>query len=173
MLLWSKGEYWGNTHGGCNAVLLGAFSQFAAAVSIPFLMANSRGRCRLVKRGSRRSNTNQDWNPIRRFLRLYLMGTEAQFPWVIKRTLLLLAQAFSVLFAGNFAGTYFCSGIIGRCRLFGRNIGFEKIGGSQRTRDRVLNLPLSDWPKIKEKARPAGIGSATIIRTFRFAKSDG
>jgi len=42
------------------------------------------------------------------------------------------------------------------CRLFGRNIGFEKISESQPTRDRVLNLPLSDRPKIKKSSTSQG-----------------
>jgi hypothetical protein len=36
-------------------------------------------------------------------------ATEAQFAWVIKGTLQLLARAFSLLFAGKSAGTYFDS----------------------------------------------------------------
>jgi hypothetical protein len=36
-------------------------------------------------------------------------ATEAQFAWVIKSTVSLLARGFSVLFAGNSAGTVFVS----------------------------------------------------------------
>jgi hypothetical protein len=81
-------------------------------------------------------------------------------------------RTFSLLFAGNFAGTYFCSGIIGMCRLFGRNIGFKKISESQRTRDRVLNLPLSDRSKIDKKSSTSKRRFCNDNKELRLAKGD-
>jgi hypothetical protein len=41
--------------------------------------------------------------------------------------------------------------LLGCADFSGETLGFEKISGSQRTRDRVLNLPLSDRSKMTKK----------------------